>query len=178
MFKFKKIIRLAPNRFGKIVNYRNKWDNEQLWVVKKSLHYIDKLVGTKTFHGVVVYQLKDLLRCLGSDSFNNTKVSSLSFALIQSSTNVDYRQYSRLNPLKNNPSLLMKRFVKTVQFCIDRNEWNAPLPDTENVLNNVVKGYKWMRSVVGTRQQSLDRGEEINKSSSCHCHSQHCSRAN
>lgn len=79
-------------------------------------------MGTKIFHGVVDYQLIDLLRCLGSDSFNNTKVSSLSFALIQNSTNVDYSQYSRLNPWKNDPSLLMTRFVKTVQFCIDRNE--------------------------------------------------------
>lgn len=70
-------------------------------------------MGTKIFHGVVDYQLIDLLRCLGSDS---TKVSSLSFALIQNSTNVDYSQYSRLNPWKNDPSLLMKRFVKTVLY--------------------------------------------------------------
>lgn len=57
----------------------------------------------------------------------------------------------------------MQRFVKIVKFCIDRNKLNAPLPDTENVLKHswtqkkVVKGLKWMRSVVGTRQQSLDR---------------------
>lgn len=74
-------------------------------------------MGTKIFHGVVDYQLIDLLRCLGSDS-----LSSLSFALIQNSTNVDYSQYSRLNPWKNEPSLLMTRSVKTVQFCMDRNE--------------------------------------------------------
>lgn len=79
-------------------------------------------MGTKIFFGVVDYQLIDLLRCLGTDSLNNTKVSSLSFALIQNSSNVGYSQYSRLNPWKNDPSLLMKRFVKTVRFCIDRNE--------------------------------------------------------